>query len=692
MIIRVPDTETLSGVEKFVHRLVTELGLGSARAGGVAVFDCPIPRPRRGRSATSTADLVIWTPHGCTVVVIRGFGSVQHGPLEIRDTGRWLVGDRPADLAVSKSAPNPLIQAHKQAAELRNCFRPHGLDDEIDILVVLVPKTGSRITWNEMSPGPGSDIVLVRIGQSTALTEYFRRPRTGPVRWRAEDVIRAFEILDLDEHLPAPEELVVEGFPTSMPVWAPVPDVEGAPAVDVGAPEPAWAVAGGAGAASPVVPAPSDVASPDVPGEAEPSAMGEADAMWANTEDEARGVTRVERLDLSPAPEGGGRGPSGSTDAVSEVDGSGAVTVAGNTAPAAEEPPALVGGTELEPGTGRPGPAAASTVVDRNPGPSRPGEDRLPHPAPTAEPREAAPVPEPVASASGRRSGAVESVSAAASTLVAEAGEWFGSVRSTVVGLGRRPEPKDGTDRAEPYVADPPDTPAPASAYAPPSVAVSETDRYRESPLDRAAEWPVIGVALRRPVALLTAGALVVVALVASAFAASGIARFDIEEYERMCAEPRGFTTAAAYTSTGPSPVYLAGDLRSTGIGGSPVWGPEEPASVQLIACLSATRTGTLVRTCQYGPIGGNPVGRTLNLFRAVYRVSVYEARTGRLLTGVELDGERFSADPASTETDICRAAADAPDDDLPGRRYGRPSQRQIRQVLDPLVRPERVS
>lgn len=648
MIICVPDMETLSGVDKFVHRLVTEWGPGDARVGGVAVFDCPIPRPRRGRFATPAADLVVWTPHGCTVVAIRGFGSVQHGPLDIRSTGRWLVGDRPAELAVSKSAPNPLLQAHKQAAELRNCFRQHGLADEIEILVVLVPKTGSRITWNGTSPEPGSDIVLVRIGQSAALTEHFRRPRPGPVRWRIEDVIRAFEALDLDEHLPAPEELAVEGFTTSMPMWDLVPNIDKNPPVRTGALEPVavgaetvGADAGGYGETAVAVPVPPPSSdAPRVDGEVDPS------------------VSDHGRLPESGDPTGRAEPPASGDDPDAVVRASRYVrpaTAAPESEPKEEPGPETLSSAEPAPDK------AVSAVAEDDEAVTSAAEDT---------------VVETGAGAAASRHSAVDATVAqktAGSPATAETGLFAGAgpgrgglrtTRSIRTGLVHH-HPTD--TETEPY-------PAP----------------HREGPLDRAAGWPVIGVALRRPVALLTAGVLVAVALMASAFAASGIARFDIEEYERMCAEPRGFTAAAAYTSTGPSPVYLMGDLRTAGIAGSPVWRPEDSSSVQLVACLSSLRTGTLVRTCQYEPTGGSPIGRTLNLFRGVHRVTVYEARTGRLLAGVEVAGERFSADPVSTETDICRAAEGAPDDGLPGRRYGRLSQRQVRDVLDPLVRPDR--
>ncbi|WP_051164292.1 hypothetical protein, partial [Nocardia testacea] len=171
--------------------------------------------------------------------------------------------------------------------------------------------------------------------------------------------------------------------------------------------------------------------------------------------------------------------------------------------------------------------------------------------------------------------------------------------------------------------------------------------------------------------------------------AASGFARFDVTEYGALCAGGEGNPAAAPYSAAGPSPVYLGGDLPEyTAFGPSAVWRPIDSAAVQLVACVGQERRGGLVRTCQYPPAPGQPVGRTLNLFTAVYRLTVYEARTGSRLASMEITGDEFGTDPAAAQIDPCRAAASAPEDGLPGRRYSRPSHQQIEQALTPFVAP----
>lgn len=178
-------------------------------------------------------------------------------------------------------------------------------------------------------------------------------------------------------------------------------------------------------------------------------------------------------------------------------------------------------------------------------------------------------------------------------------------------------------------------------------------------------------------------------AVAATVFAATGFARFDVAEYGALCGGGDGFEAAAPYSAPGPSPVYLAGDLSAgTAFGPSAVWHPVDARSVQLVACVSEVRLGSLVRTCQYPPAPGMPVGRTLNLFAVVYRLTVVEARTGRRLAAVDLTGDRFATEPAVVDRDPCAAAAGAPEDGLPGRRHSRLSHIQVRDALTPYVAP----
>ncbi|MFE9783752.1 NERD domain-containing protein [Nocardia salmonicida] len=190
------------------------------------------------------------------------------------------------------------------------------------------------------------------------------------------------------------------------------------------------------------------------------------------------------------------------------------------------------------------------------------------------------------------------------------------------------------------------------------------------------------GVALLLFIALFGAGFFAITAVQAS--------QFEMSDYDRMCGEDKKpFPNAAPYQRDGARPIYLSGELTAMVHPDDPTaWNPDDPSTVQLIACMRQLELRDLVQTCQYGPSPGAPVGRTVNLFRATYEIAVYELHTGREVAKATMLGERYSANPSNTDPDRCRAAADA--DDYLGRRLGQPSAAQLTGFLAPLVHAER--
>ncbi|MEU4646750.1 NERD domain-containing protein [Nocardia fluminea] len=190
------------------------------------------------------------------------------------------------------------------------------------------------------------------------------------------------------------------------------------------------------------------------------------------------------------------------------------------------------------------------------------------------------------------------------------------------------------------------------------------------------------GVALLLFIALFGAGFFAITAVQAS--------RFEMSDYDRMCGEDKKpFPNAAPYERDGARPIYLSGELTAMVHPDDPdAWNPDDPSTVQLIACMKQLELRDLVQTCQYGPSPGAPIGRTLNLFRATYEIAVYELHTGREVAKATMLGERYSGNPANTDPDRCRAAADAPD--YLGRRLGQPSTAQLTGFLAPLVHAPR--
>ncbi|MGA6209165.1 hypothetical protein ACPESR_30840 [Nocardia testacea] len=796
----------------------------------MALLGSPQSRSRR-RSAPDT-DLLIWTPYACTLVVLADFGSVQHGVLTTGPTGRWQVGDGIADVRTGKSAPNPILRGRRIRNELAALFRRHGLSEQIDVLVVLIPKTGSRITWTPPSPEDGIETVLVRIGRSEGLAEYFERSATGPVRWRGEDIERAFEVLGAARYLPDPDELDQEGFVFASGRAAGSRAAAGAPAEPMASGEPGpVAVMAAASTLPPGRSVPGDsvvsprsasteadphppirdsglrlapMAAPDThpergevlsgtdPGPADPGASpigaecraqsepGNSAGMRA-TDTPARGRTGSDRP-ISGPDAGVENGPAGQAARESGVGGADTDRgwgsgVFGGTAAEPQQRPRVSGretGWEPMVRTGSPGapaeqggpaatdekrgPAAATAeqggwaaATDEQGGPaaatagygsaaatalggnataiSALPQDGVVHDAGNANDFRTGSGRLPVRSALRRRFGAGGSgpgrrppESATASGIHRGAGEPGGqAVPGPAHGfaadhdpdgparIGSRSSGHDGRDFDDPAAAPASDrdhrigdrVPAPlrrglAGLREVPARARRAAAGPR--PAARPPRQPWVGHAygeparrgkdLRYPAALGLAG-VVLAAVAATVFAASGFARFDVTEYGALCAGGEGNPAAAPYSAAGPSPVYLAGELPEyTAFGPSAVWRPIDSAAVQLVACVGQERRGGLVHTCQYPAAPGQPVGRTLNLFTAVYRLTVYEARTGGRLASMEITGDEFGTDPAAAQTDPCRAAAGAPEDGLPGRRYSRPSHQQIEQALTPFVAP----
>lgn len=583
MLVRVQNTEALSGAERFVVRLLREWGTGTQTLGGVAVFQCHVPRVRRGRAAGSEIDVLVWTPRGCTVVEIKGFGSVQHGVLEVKVNGRWQVGGQPADVH-AKSAPNPLLQARKYMFDVKTLFQQHDLPSWIEMLVVLVPKTGSRITWSGAGMEPGTDLVLVRIGRSRPLLEYFRGSSAGPPRWTIDDVEQAFRVLELGDYLPTRAQLAAEGFLGQIG--------------ESGADE------------EPII----------------------DDAPPANPEPDYAAETPVSEV--------------GDSDGVPGVDQTAAAPISGaaETAPPPEPAPAAAAEFLTQPYENPDADQRRQRVSDGEtpelPGPSSPPAANSAHaPRPTAD-------PPPVESAS---------------------------------------IPVSRTDLPKSPPVSPPVTPLDVEKPAVVArgrwhIAANHWSRQVRGRLSAPRASTVVGV-----------GVAVAATLVLTSFAAFGIARFDITQYAGMCQSPKRFTQAAEYRPDRPSPVYLAGELGAfDGAKDSPVWFPRDPSTVQLVACMTYLRTDALAKTCQYPPEDGQRIGRTLNLFRAVYRVDLYNAGNAALLSSSEVVGDRFAPPDGVEYADPCRSAAGAPEEGLPGRRHSRPSARQVMTLLRPFVHPDR--
>ncbi|MEV0355149.1 hypothetical protein AB0H71_03710 [Nocardia sp. NPDC050697] len=179
-----------------------------------------------------------------------------------------------------------------------------------------------------------------------------------------------------------------------------------------------------------------------------------------------------------------------------------------------------------------------------------------------------------------------------------------------------------------------------------------------------------------------TAVLLTLAALVAVFFVVVHVARENrpaLADYAAMCDKPQPFT-GAAEPKPGPVGVYAAGDLNAVSPPGDPALPrAARPEDVQWVACATRTGVGAPVANCRY------PDGSELALIAGRYRLTVYEARTGRTVSSADVPGDWFA--PGTIPIgDPCAAAAGAAPDQ-PGQRFGRPAPDQLRQFLSDAAR-----
>ncbi|MFF3066840.1 hypothetical protein [Kitasatospora sp. NPDC057936] len=133
---------------------------------------------------------------------------------------------------------------------------------------------------------------------------------------------------------------------------------------------------------------------------------------------------------------------------------------------------------------------------------------------------------------------------------------------------------------------------------------------------------------------------------------ASDKALRSLSDFESGCGGSlarKYFPQAAEHTGPGPHPVAMF-DISESG-SSHPVYpsleAPDywsanklDPHRVQLLACLDEPDEGDLLTTCKF-------TTDSLKLYRGVYNVTVYEARTGRKLGNERLLGSAKAACPS---------------------------------------------
>ncbi|WP_446222963.1 NERD domain-containing protein [Nocardia sp. IBHARD005] len=717
VIVVVADESELEGAEQIVGAAVRDQAF---QAGGVAVFRCHVPENRGG---SVEVDALVCTPQSVTIVEVKGFTARQEGTLATPPNGPWTIDGEPAALYHAVRVPNPFVQVRRQVFAAKSLLQQSGIFGWVNAVIALVSQPGAEITIEESRIADGYRAVLIDRDDVGALHDYFQAESGRTVRLSIDDVTRVFAALNLGHLLPAPDALLAQGFPatldpatTSRPAAPTAVELGTLPETDDSTTTANSAAAPTSSARVTQAATPAFLAAIDRLAHRNPtSAHPEKSATSTHSEDAAQSPSPSEELTGTQAEE--------STEVAA-------------SAPAAEQPTP----ESAEPVTNE---SPAADVTEEDPSPDeRPareptGEDAISHSeralslSKSVAGTESGAIDDPVVDGTEHTAG--ESAEyrhdptpddeVAATQVGADTGPTVGS--GPAVGTAAAVGSAGSTGRTGPWST-------PSTASGTPAVAPSYHSAEPEAPQknpehwsdwverDRTARRPTLperwrswrrgngpslierwhnrpvrersarrrglrvgpGVALLLFIALFGAGFFAITAVQAS--------RFEMSDFDRMCGEDKKpFPNAAPYQRDGARPIYLSGELTTMVHPDDPTaWNPDDPSTVQLIACVKQLELRELVQTCQYGPSSGAPIGRTVNLFRATYEVAVYELHTGREVAKATMLGERFSANPSNTDQDRCRAAADAPD--YLGRRLGQPSTAQLTGFFAPLVHAPR--
>jgi hypothetical protein len=216
VIVIVCNDIQLSSAEAELRRVLESWQAGSTQVGGIAVLSCNVRGSRE--FVSHELDALVWTPHGCTVIEVKGFRSVQHGVVHPRLNGDWRVGEAVADLYKLGSSTNPVAQAKPYMYAVKNRFRAAGLPDWVQILVVLVPQPRAHLTITSSKLDHGIHLVEASSRTDLSLRRFFT-PGPGSRRlWSGEDIEHAFYALELDDYLPERSQLTAQGFYFGSPV------------------------------------------------------------------------------------------------------------------------------------------------------------------------------------------------------------------------------------------------------------------------------------------------------------------------------------------------------------------------------------------------------------------------------------------------------------------------------------------
>lgn len=202
MLVRVQSSAGTQAERVLIDWLRTWKGPGDPH--GVAMVNCGLFFDNR----LHQFDAIVWTPTGCVIIEAEALAERVSGDLEVPLDGPWRVGNQMVTLEGGRR--NPLDASRDHTYALQAWLAERGLGQRVvQGLVLVVPPQGSNVRLRQLWSDPGLQVV---IGDQN-LAEYLHALASmGRAQWTANDVAMAFRWLNLLPYLPAPQDLVAEGF------------------------------------------------------------------------------------------------------------------------------------------------------------------------------------------------------------------------------------------------------------------------------------------------------------------------------------------------------------------------------------------------------------------------------------------------------------------------------------------------
>ncbi|MBF6227292.1 NERD domain-containing protein [Nocardia abscessus] len=183
---------------------------------GVATITCSLFHKDR----LHQFDAVIWTPTSCVVIEADALVARQDGVLEVPLNGEWTVNGEPV-ATESRDRRTPLDKSREHTFALQEWLAARGLGQRVVHGVALVvPLPGAQLQLEQRWADPSFDVI---IGDGPGRLQHYFDALAAEEKylWTANDVAVAFRGLGILPYLPAPQDLLNEGFlgPIDITLW-----------------------------------------------------------------------------------------------------------------------------------------------------------------------------------------------------------------------------------------------------------------------------------------------------------------------------------------------------------------------------------------------------------------------------------------------------------------------------------------